>query len=539
MAATPIRIAAASALLMSMAAAWATSDGDAASATSSDLLKECRVPGLRNSVLCGVVRRPLDPARAGSPTIEVHYVVVPAMARRKLRDPVFLLAGGPGQSAIDLAPSAMGSFARLNNRRDIVFVDQRGTGRSAPLDCDDTTREPLADQSDPERQFQRLMDCKARLLKLPYIQTTADLGTFTTTLAMQDLDAVRRQLGAERIDLVGASYGTRAALEYQRQFPAAVRRSVIDGVAPADMVLPTSFSIDGQAAFDAVLAACEREAACKKSYPALRSDWAALLASLPKAVTAAHPLTGQPEHFTLTREMVLGAVRGPLYVPSLAAALPAAITEAAQGRFEGLMGVSALLSSRKGTQLAMGMHFSVVCSEDMPLLEARGAIPEAGVGAKGDKADAKADARARAVAGRVAKDAPGADFGDEQARLYQRACATWPRGAVPAAFYTVPRSASPVLLLSGGLDPATPPRHAARVAQALGPLAQHVVVPNAGHGVMNIGCMRDVVYRFIDAVDDRDAVAVDASCVKAIPRPPAFQPLRLPASSSPASGASR
>ncbi|CAN5390980.1 alpha/beta hydrolase [soil metagenome] len=556
--ATAVRLAAASALSVSVAWAAGTATADAASGATAALpartsaasadhasavspsastgpLTECRVPGLRNSVLCGVVRRALDPARPGGPTIDVHYVVVPAMARRKLPDPVFLLAGGPGQSAIDLAPSAMGLFARLNNRRDIVFVDQRGTGRSAPLECEDTTREPLADQADPERQFRRLMDCKARLLKLPYIRTAADLGAFTTTLAMQDLDAVRRQLGADRIDLVGASYGTRAALEYQRQFPAAVRRSVIDGVAPADMVLPTSFSVDGQAAFDAVLAACEREAACKTSYPALRSDWAALLASLPKAVTAAHPLTGQPERFTLTREMVLGAVRGPLYVPSLAAALPAAIAEAAQGRYEGLMGVSALLASRKGTQLAMGMHFSVVCSEDVPLLEAGEAKRDA---VASTQRDAKADAGTRAVAGQVGGEAPGADFGDEQAQLYRRACAAWPRGAVPAAFYTVPRSASPVLLLSGGLDPATPPRHAARVAQALGPLAQHVVVPNAGHGVMNIGCMRDVVYRFIDAADDSDAVAVDASCVKAIPRPPAFQPLRLPAA-PPATGASR
>ncbi|CAN5791351.1 alpha/beta fold hydrolase [soil metagenome] len=552
-----VRLAATSALLMPMvigAAGTAEAAPGASSATpmagasavlsaasasspaaSTGTLTECRLPGLRNSVLCGVVRRPLDPARAGSPTIDVHYVVVPAMARRKLPDPVFLLAGGPGQSAIGLAPSAMGTFARLNNRRDIVFVDQRGTGRSAPLECEDTTREPLADQSGTEQQFRRLMDCKARLLKLPYIRTPADLGAFTTTLAMQDLDAVRRQLGAQRIDLVGASYGTRAALEYQRQFPASVRRIVIDGVAPADMVLPTSFSVDAQAAFDAVLVACERESACKASFPALRTDWAALLHSLPKEVTAVHPLTGQPERFILTREMVLGAVRGPLYVPALAAALPAAISEAAQGRFEGLMGMSALLASRKGMQLAMGMHLSVVCSEDVPLMEARGSTPDAAAGAR---RDAKADAEAGVVAGRVASDAPSTDFGDEQARMYRRACAAWPRGAVPAAFYAVPRSASPVLLLSGGLDPATPPRHAARVALALGPLAQHVVVPNAGHGVMNIGCMRDVVYRFIAAVDDRDAVAVDASCVKAIPRPPAFQPLRLPAASS-ASGASR
>ena len=464
-------------------------------------LADCRLPGIRNSVLCGVVQRPLDPARPAGTTIDVHYVVVPAMARRKLPDPVFVLAGGPGQSAIGIAPATLPLFSRLNNRRDIVYVDQRGTGRSAPLACPDTRHEPLAAQADPDHPFEQLMACQAALLKLPYIHAPADLGLFTTTIAMQDLDAVRRQLGAAHINLVGVSYGTRGALEYLRQFPATVRRSVLDAVAPPDMALPASFSTDGQAAWDALLRDCERDPACRQRFPSLRADWATLLKGLPKPVTAAQPLSGASEHFQLTRDTVLGAVRGALYSPAVAAALPAAVTEAAAGRYDALFGIGALLMSGKSVQPAMGMHFSVVCAEDMPALTAPDRLAPA--------------------------NPPGADFGTEPAALYERVCARWPRGAVPGAFYRVPPSPAPALLFSGGLDPVTPPRHGERMARALGASAQHVVVPNAGHGVMAIGCARDVVYRFIDATEDRDATAIDASCLKAIPRPPAFQPAGL------------
>ena len=226
------------------------------------------------------------------------------------------------------------------------------------------------------------------------------------------------------------------------------------------------------------------------SHPALRADWAALNRSLPRPVRVAHPLTGQTEDLVLTRDMLQAAVRGPLYSPALAAALPVAIGEAARGNFAALVGTSALLAPRRGLQVAMGMHFSVVCAEDMALLEQRGQL-------------------------------------DRAERLYRQVCAHWPRGDVPAAFYNVPAIGSPALLLSGGLDPATPPRHGERMARALGAQAKHVVVPNAGHGVMGLGCMRDVVHRFIDTAEDADAVALDATCAKAIPRPPAFQPLGL------------
>lgn len=482
-------------LRQTMLALVLTAFGTAGARAATEPLHDCHVPGISQGVKCGVLQRALDPARPDGQQIDLHYVVVPAMARRKLPDPVFLLAGGPGQSAITAAPQVMGLFSRLNNRRDIVFVDQRGTGRSAPLECPDEKRESLADQADPDRQLKRLMACKAALLKLPYIRAESDLGFFTTTLAMQDLDAVRVALGVPRIDLVGISYGTRAGLEYMRQFPNAVRRAVLDAVAPPDMVLPASFSSDGQAALNALLRSCETQPACKAAYPNLASDWHALLASLPKPATATQPLFGTPERFTLTREIVLGTVRSALYAPWTAAALPAAITEAAAGRYDALLGLGTLLmSTRKGSQLAMGMHFSVVCAEDAPRLDG-------------------------------ATDKPGADFGSDFTTLYRRSCEQWPRGAVPPAFYEIPRATTPTLLFSGGIDPATPPRHGERIAKALGPLAVHVIVPNAGHGVFAIGCARDLVFRFIDAADDAAATGVNMACVGAIPRPGVFIPI--------------
>jgi len=152
---------------------------------------------------------------------------------------------------------------------------------------------------------------------------------------------------------------------------------------------------------------------------------------------------------------------------------------------------SALGAARGGAALAQGMHFSVVCAEDLP-----------------------------------GGDAPSAaDFGQGMATLYREVCAFWPRGEVSAAFRQMPPARVSVLLLSGGIDPATPPRHAERVAAALGAQARHEVVPQAGHGLLALPCVRDAVFRFVDAAGDADALRVDAGCARDIPRPPAFVPL--------------
>ena len=453
-------------------------------------LKPCRLQGVEHDAWCGVARRPLDPALPAGAQIDVHYAVLPALARNRKPDPVMFFAGGPGQSAMELGGTVSRLLARLAYRRDIVLIDQRGTGRSASLAC--PAIEPMAPLSasfDPARQLARLKACLVQLKALPH----GDLGQYTTSIAMQDADAVRQALGVAQVNVVGGSYGTRAALEYMRQFPGAVRRVVIDGVAPPDMSLPAAMSTDNQAAFDAVLAACQAEAPCHERHPSLAADWRSLLSGLPQAASVAHPLTGIVERVQITRDLVLNLVRASLYVPALAAALPLAVSESARGRFEPLLGLASAMGGRSTSRLSEGMHYSVVCAEDLPRL------------------------------GR-ATDTAGADFGDSVAGLYRQLCADWPRGEVPAAFYQIPAAAAATLVLSGGADPVTPPRHGERAARALGAQARHVVVPHAGHGVLGLLCMRDVLFRFIDAESDVQALQVDTACAANIPRPTAFMP---------------
>ncbi len=441
---------------------------------------------------CGALQRPLDPAKPSGTQIDVHYTVLPALARNKKPDPVFLFAGGPGQSAIDLAAIAKGALERFGNRRDIVLVDQRGTGKSAPLKCAvEDPWQPLATLVNPQRQVAQILKCRDQLQALPY----GDLRFFTTTIAMGDADAVRQALGVERINAVGASYGTRAVLEYMRQFPQRVRTAVIDGVAPPDMVLMASSLTDGQAALDAVFAACNASADCERQYPQLQQRVRAWLGSLPREITVDHPASGKPESMVLTQDTVMQALRLPLYAPSFAAAIPEALSAAMDARYEPLMALAGSLTSRRSA-MAMGMHFSVMCAEDAP----RWAL---------------------------STDKPGTDYTASQSRLHREVCSAWPRGDVPAAFYTVPPTNTPTLVLSGGADPVTPPRHGERISKLLGAKATHIVVPQAGHGLLSLPCMRELIYRFVDDADQPNAAGpIDASCATNMPRPPAFVPPR-------------
>jgi pimeloyl-ACP methyl ester carboxylesterase len=322
-----------------------------------------------------------------------------------------------------------------------------------------------------------------------------DLRQYATWIASQDVEAVRLQLGLSRVNLVGVSYGTRAALDYMRQFPGAVRRIVMDGVAPPDLALPAASSLDNQAALDSVLAGCDADAACRLRFPSLRSGWHDLLAGLPTDVSVAHPLTGEVEQLRLSRATVLSWVRASLYLPALAAALPLALDAASRGRFEPLLGLSVAAGGAAAGRLYEGLHFSIVCSEDVPR-----AAPVPKVGA--------------------------ADFGDDALGQYREVCADWPRARIPPDYFALPAAPVAALLLSGGADPATPPRHAARVVLALGRKARHVVVAQAGHGLLGLACLRDAVWRFVDAASDDDALQVDALCARAVPRPPIFLPLQ-------------
>ncbi|MBC3934820.1 alpha/beta hydrolase [Undibacterium rugosum] len=452
--------------------------GGAQAATSA-----CRVPDFPQEVQCGVVSRPLNPDQPAGKKIDIHYVVLPSQDKNKLQDAVFLLAGGPGQSAIQVAGFGQGVLGRLNKRRDLVFVDQRGTGRSASLSCPELeARDEVLDEAQTEHRTEA---CLKRLQSLPH----GELGMYTTSIAVQDLDAVRLAQGYDKINLVGASYGTRVGLEFLRQFPGSVRRLVLDGVVPPDMGIQ---SVDAQTALDGLFADCAKQERCNQAYPQLAQRWQHLLSSLPKPVTLTHPRTAATMKLDLRRDQVLGMVHRTLYTPALIAGLPYAISQADQGNFQPLVGLSGSTNLPGPAAINYGMHYSVWCSEAMakPLPAARN------------------------------------EFEKTMNGMYEKACKNWPRGKVPEAFYHIPVATAPVMLLSGGIDPVTPIRNGAAVAQALGDYARHITVDNAGHGLLAHSCVRDVVVRFLSAKEDKEALATDSSCVRQIPRPLAWMPVQ-------------
>jgi len=175
-------------------------------------LQACRLKGIERAVQCGQVEMPENPDTPTGRRLTIHFAVVPALAKNKAPDPLFVFAGGPGQAAMQVAGPLQPVLAQINARRDIVYVDQRGTGRSNALECDRPRRTlPLAESVDPARAIVELASCVARL--------PADPAQYATWIAVRDIDAVRQALGAAQINLWGGSYGTRAALEYLRQFP--------------------------------------------------------------------------------------------------------------------------------------------------------------------------------------------------------------------------------------------------------------------------------------------------------------------------------
>lgn len=494
----------------------------AIAADAALLLQPCRLDGLDHDALCGVLKRPLDPAAPAGTQFDLHVAVVPALARQKLGDPIFFFAGGPGQSAINLAGTVSGLLARLGTRRDLVLIDQRGTGHSAPLQCDTPSpADALARMLSRGKLVAAMDACRVELQRLPW----GDLRFYTTSIAMADADAVRNALGAERVDLVGVSYGTRAALEYLRLYPQHVRRVVIDGVAPPDMALPESSDLDGRAAFDAMLRDCAAEPGCARAHPSLADTWQRLLASLPRHVQAHDPVTGQPLQLDLTPDAAADLVHPALYTPTLGALLPYAIEEAAAGRFDVLLTLGASQGGGGPTDLSEGQHFSVICSEDVPRMSVQVA-ESSSLPLPSRSPSASVSASVSALTSASTSQGLLRSALQGSSGLYHDVCAHWPRGQVPSAFYAIPTSPAPVLLLSGGLDPVTPPRHAARVARALGAQARAVVVAHSGHGVSALACMRDVVFHFVDESADADALKVEASCAAKVPRPLAFQPPR-------------
>ncbi len=467
----------AAAVWLAASAATAAAPGAATPAAKGNKAaptRSCHLPGVTDALRCVSIDVPLDHAQPQGNKLKLHVTVAPAHRAGTRSDPLFVLAGGPGQAGSDVVQLLSLAFNRVRATRDIVFIDQRGTGLSGKLDC---KSKPEHERMTEDQLEGELRACIAAV-KAPW-------GAYTTDAAARDLELVRRALGYGAVNLFGGSYGTRLGQAYARLYPASVRSLVLDGVAAPEQVIPAG-GRDGQAALDKTFAMCARDAGCNKAFPNLRAEFDALVAKLeasPAKLNIPDPRTAQPTEITMTASRFLGTVHNILYSPADARRLPFLIHNAAQGRWQPFVARQNIATDFGAEgNMAMLLHLAVVCAEDVPRF-----TPEL----------RKSDA------GQLLK---------PLAEKIPAVCQTM--NVPPVPFKAPTRIEAPALLLSGALDPVTPPHRAASAARYM-PRAQHVVVENAGHGVTQLGCAPRLLRAFLDKPQDK----LDAACLKEIPAP--------------------
>ncbi len=418
--------------------------------------------------------------------IALNVVMLPALDEKPAPDPIFYFAGGPGAAASYYANQPF--MALLRQRRDVVMVDQRGTGESNPLQCN-----VYGDPDDMRGYFgetfpaERVRACRAELEKI------ADLRLYTTPIAMADLDEVREAMGYDRVNVNGGSYGSTAALAYLRLYPQHVRVAAVSGVAPVDYKMALPFAKGVEHALDRLFTDCAADAKCNAAYPNLRKEFSDVVAELskgPLTFEATNPATGRKQQITLTREAFMEHIRAALYQPNVIIYLPFLIHDMAGGNYSRFASVSYQVFRQLEGLIARGMHLSVVCAESIPFI----------------------------TEDEIKRETAGTFYGDARLRAYQHACALWPKGDVPAPFRDTSKLDVPVLMISGDFDPVTPPFvGAAALAQYTN--GKQIVVRNGSHA--SYPCTERLMADFIERGTWQ---GLDTSCVDQIQRQPFFIP---------------
>lgn len=463
---------------------------------SRTLLKACQVPGQMNGeekqidALCGLYEVWENRSTKAGRKIGLKVVVLPALAKTPKPDPVFFFGGGPGEAVAEGAGYAADAPER--QERDLVFVNQRGTAEPSKLGCElGGKKEDLQTYLGETFPVAAVVACRDELAK------NADLTLYGTDAAMDDVDEVRGWLGYGQVNLVGGSYGTRAAQTFLRRHGEHVRSVVLHGVVNMEETLPISHAANGQRSVDLLLSWCEKDPACSGKFPNARAELAAVLDRLAQnPVEADIKLPGEEKavRLRLSRGVIADGIRWMLYTTRTGSLLPLLVHMAAEGDWAPLG--QAAVASRLGAvrELAMGMFFSVTCSEDVAFIDPA----------------------------TVAERTAGSFLGDYRVRQQLQACAVWPRFTPAPEIKESFRSDKPILLVIGERDPVTPP-HFADAARRLYTRSLMLVVPYGSHGGEN-KCVQEVQREFI-ARGGFDGL--DTSCIEKSPLTPFA--LELPA----------
>jgi len=453
-----------------------------APAGDADLaLDDCRIsagagfPGLKAQ--CGILVRPLDPARPDAGVIELRVAVVPALTLEPLPDPLVPIAGGPGQSSIEFYAAYAHAFEQIRRNRDIVLLDQRGTGSSAALDC-------RMDEDVLKAQYSReeiIEDAQKCLDALPY-----DPRFFTTSVAVTDLEAAREALGYPKLNIYGVSYGTRVAQHFARRYPAATRTVILDGVVPPQLALGPDIATEAQRALDAIFNRCARSADCNARFPDVAEGFARVrgaLAEHPVTVEIPDPVTWKVESIPFGHEQLAGALRILSYHPNTVALMPLLVHEAAGGNYRPLASQFLLAARSMLDALSIGMHNAVMCTEDAPFF------------------------------GQVDYDRAALEatyMGAVQLDGIEAICSVWPRGVLDDDLRNPLASDLPVLLLSGDADPITPPRFAKMAAVGLSN-SRSLTGVDQGHGQAGRTCIPEIMAQFVESASIAN---LDENCLE-------------------------
>ncbi len=440
----------------------------------------CYVKGFEDRMTCGSIKQPLRPDEQGpdAATIDIHFAIIPAIKPSHSTEAVMAFAGGPGQGAIEFAGGFARSLRYVRETRDILLVDQRGTGRSQRLQCE--SEEFISPYEFDERQIDTDQLTKDESIRCVDALNT-DLSAFSTVNAASDFEAVRQALGYQGLHLYGVSYGSRIAQEFTRQYPGSVLTSTLDGVVPMQQSLANiGIAIDD--AMQAVFADCRADTGCNQVHSNLEEKLKTVITRLrnnPATIQIRHPKSHKMINFVVTPDKFLGSLRLALYSHVTRALIPLVITQGMDNDYStltGLMSDSDMLNS-----LAMGMHNVIVCGEDWPIL----------------------DKQTRA-------DLQGSFFAEEMVKAFDLICPIWDVTPVTQSFYQPLSNDIPTLLLSGGLDPATPPSWA-ELAMVNMTNARHLIAPSATHNVIAQSCANKLVRQF---VDEASAENIDAECME-------------------------
>lgn len=424
-------------------------------------LEPCEIAGTAG-LRCGIHEVYENRESRSGRRIGLHVIVLPSLSQPAAPDPVFFLAGGPGEAASDVV-SFLARLKEIRQTRDIVVVDQRGTGRSNPLKCDLSVSDSLRALTTlefPEGYLRRCLDKLA---------PKADVRWYTTPVAMDDLNEIREALGYRVINLYGGSYGTRAALVYMRRHPKTVRSVVLRAVAPTNMRALLPAARHTQVAFEGLIRDCKRDPQCAREFPDLQRELDGLLdrlATRPESVEVS--LGNETVQLNITRDVFAGTLQFLLSGPETASAVPAIVRQAATGDLRPFTTIAAQLGRVAGSW-GLGMALTVLCSEDAVNIRSSS----------------------------IAAATKGTILGGAKVRNQLAACAEWPRARLPRGYHDPTRSKAPVLMISGELDPVDGLELAVEAARSL-PNSIHLIIPSGTHQPQFPGCIQRLAARFLD-----------------------------------------